>query len=348
MKVLKYFILISLLLAATQARAQEEDCAFKLREAQQLYDDGKIETVPSLLQQCIQRGFTQEERLQAFKLIILCEIYDDNIDNAHAEMLSFLKRYPEYELSPTDPAEFTFIFEQYRTRPMLDLGFLAGGNISHGTIIQPFSPFNLNEQKPMYTNDGFGIQAGAVFNIYVSSRIEICLEPMYAQGKFQLQFEGGSIPGFQDAGGKDLTPDHFENQGFLFIPLTGTYEIPVNKFRPYVRLGGMLGLMFSNKTSTTQGIFQGPDEDNLENRNSLNYWAVGGLGVKYKLSKGYFYLDTRYNFGLNQYLSGTENRLQQENHNWVYMYQDSDFRINSAMVSIGYVRSFYNPKRISN
>ena len=171
---------------------------------------------------------------------------------------------------------------------------------------------------------------------------------MYAQGKVQLEFDGGSVPGFQDDGGKDLTPDHFENQGFLYIPLTVTYEIPLGKFRPYARLGGMLGLMFSNKTSTTQGIFQGPDEDNLDNRNMLNYWAVGGLGLKYKLSKGYFYLDTRYNFGLNQYLSGTDKRYQQENHNWVYMYHDSDFRINSAMVGIGYVRSFYNPKRISN
>ena len=130
--------------------------------------------------------------------------------------------------------------------------------------------------------------------------------------------------------------------------MTGTYEIPVGKFRPYGRLGGMLGLMFSNNTSTSQGIFQGPDEENLENRNTLNYWAVAGLGVKYKLNKGYFYLDTRYNIGLNQYLNSGENRLQQENHNFVYMYQDSDFRVNSDMVSVGYVRSFYNTKRIRN
>ena len=347
MKVLKYFILVVSLMVGLMVQAQEEDCAFKLREAQQLYDNGKIETVPELLQPCIQRGFTQEERLQAFKLIIMCEIYDDDEVNAHAEMLSFLKRYPEYELSPTDPAEFRFIFQQYRTRPMLDLGLIVGANMSHGLIVQPFSPFNLNEEKPKYTSNGFGIQAGALINFYITSQIEICLEPMYAQSKMQLVYENGAIPGFEDDAG-DLTPDHFENQSYLYIPLTATYEMAFGNFRPYARLGGMLGLMLTDKTSTSQGIFQGPDEDNMENRKPLNYWVVGGLGAKYKLSKGYFYLDARYNFGLNRYLSSGDDRYTQENHNWIYMYQDSDFRVNSTMVSFGYVRSFYNPKRVRN
>ena len=96
---------------------------------------------------------------------------------------------------------------------MLDLGFLVGVNMSNGLIVQPFSPFNLNEEKPKYTHDGFGIQAGAVFNIYVSSQIEICLEPMYAQTKIQLEYEGGAIPGFQTIITGDKTPDHFETQG---------------------------------------------------------------------------------------------------------------------------------------
>ena len=341
MKRNKYIILLTLLLAGAAAFAQEEDCAFKLREAQQLYGVGKIETVPDILQPCIERGFTQEERLQAFKLIILCYIYEDDQDMAHAEMLSFLKRYPEYELSPTDPDEFRFIFIQYRTSPIMDVGLIVGGNLSHGMISQPFTPFNLNKEKPRYTPDGIGIQAGVMMNFYASSRIQISIEPMYAQNKFQLEYENTEIEGFGKL-------DHFERQSYLYIPLSVTYEFPVGKFRPYGRLGGMMGLLFDNKTSTIQGIFTGPDEDNLENRNQLNYWALIGTGVNYKLNRGYFYVDARYNIGLNKYLKSAENRFTQENHNWVYMYQDSDFRVNIFMVSFGYVRSFYNPKRIRN
>lgn len=344
MKVLKYTLILIPFLAGSIVLAQEEeDCAFKLVEAQQLYDEGRIESVPELLQPCIQRGFTQEERLSAFKLIILCEIYDDDHESAHAEMLAFLKRYPEYELSPTDPAEFRRIFSQYRTRPLMDLGLMVGANICHGLIQQAWSSTNLNEEKPIYTRNGFGFQAGAVINFYAHSQVEICLEPMYAQNKIQLEYEKGMLEGFGV-----YTTDHFETQSYFFIPLSGTFEIPAGKFRPYVRLGGMLGLMFTNKTSTSEGIYQGADENNMDYRNFLNYWVVGGLGMKYKLSKGYFYLDGRYNIGLNQMLNSPENRFSQANHNWIYTYQDSDFRVNSAMVSFGYVRSFYNPKRIRN
>ena len=339
MRYLKYIILTLPALLVLESFAQQEDCAFKLREAQQLYNAGRIENVPEMLQPCIEKGFTQEERLSAFKLIILCQIYDDDLEKAHEGMLSFLKRYPEYELSPTDPDEFRFIFEQYRTRPVLDLGAFVGVNRSHGMISQPYSPFNLNKEKPKYTADGFAFQAGALINFYASSRIQISLEPMYSQANFQLEYENSSLEGFGEL-------DHFERQTYLYIPLSGTYEFVIGKFRPYLRLGGQLGILFDNKTSTSQGIFTGPDEDNLENRNQLNYWVFGGTGLKYKLNKAYFYLDLRYNVGLNKYLVSSDRRFTQDNHNWVYMYQDSDFRLNRFLISIGYARSFYNPKRI--
>jgi hypothetical protein len=338
MKYLKYICLIFPAFMVLESFAQEEDCAVKLVEAQQLYDAGRIETVPELLQSCIERGFTQEERLSAYKLIILCQIYDDNLDQAHEGMLSFLKRYPEYELSSTDPDEFRFIFEQYRTRPVFDLGAFAGVNRTHGMISQPYSPFNLNKEKPVYTADGFAFQAGAMINFYASANMQISLEPMYAQANFQLEYENSSINGIDAL-------DHFERQSYVYIPLSGTYEFQLDKFRPYFRLGAQLGILIDNKTSTVNGIFTGPDEDNLENRNQLNYWAFGGAGVKYKLNRQYFYLDLRYNVGLNKYLKSAENRFTQDNHNWVYMYQDSDFRLNSFMISFGYARSFYNPKR---
>ena len=207
MKYLKYIILILPALVMLEAFAQEEDCAFKLVEAQQLYDAGRIENIPEMLQSCIERGFTQEERLSAFKLIILCQIYDDDLDKAHEGMLSFLKRYPEYELSPTDPNEFRFIFEQYRTRPILDLGAFAGVSRTHGTISQPVIPFNLDDFKPRYVSDGFAFQAGALINFYASSQIQISLEPMYAQSNFQLVYEEEPIDGINLDHLKDFLHD---------------------------------------------------------------------------------------------------------------------------------------------
>jgi hypothetical protein len=339
MRNLKCILLVLPFLGAINAFAQEEDCAVKLVEAQRLYDAGKIESVPGMLQSCIDRGFTSEERLSAYKLLILCQIYDDDLEGAQGGMLSFLKRYPEYELSTTDPDEFRFIFEQYRTRPFLDLGAQVGLNRTHGIIVQPYSPFSLNREKPRYTADGFAFHAGAVINFYASSRIQISLEPMYSQANFQLEYDNAEMAGFTRL-------DHFERQDYLYIPVSGTYEFNLDQFRPYLRLGGQVGFLFTNTTSSTQGIFTGPDEENLENRNQINYWAFGGAGLKYKLNKQYLFVDVRYNVGLNKYLVSADKRFTQDNHNWVYMYQDSDFRLNSFMISVGYARSFYNPKKI--
>ena len=342
MRYIKYSIPVFMLLITITAAAQQEDCAVSLREAEQLYDAGRIENIPQMLQSCIDRGFTQEEKLSAYKLIILCHIYNDDVDRANEDMLAFLKKYPEYELTGTDPDEFRFIFEQYRTRPVLDIGPMIGVNRSHGMISQPFSPFNLNQLKPKYTSDGFSVHLGAMFNFYLGNRFQLSLEPMYAQSKFQLEYDKPPIPAEALPNGLD----HFERQDFLYIPLSGIYEFDAGQIRPYVRLGFQLGYLFTNTTATTQGIFAGPDEDNLENRNQLNYWAFLGAGAKYKLNKSYFFLDLRYNFGLNQYLISPDKRFTQENHNWVYMYQDSDFRLNTLMLSFGYARSLYNPKKV--
>ncbi|MFC2112796.1 outer membrane beta-barrel protein, partial [Bacteroidota bacterium] len=217
------------------------------------------------------------------------------------------------------------------------VGAFAGGNLSHGMISQPFSPFNLNKLTPTYAG-GFGFQAGGLFNFYATSKIQISLEPMFAMSNFNLVYDQEPIQGDNPLG-------HTEKQTYIYVPLSGTYEFAIGKFRPYLRLGVQLGFLVANTTSSA-GIFDGPDEDNMENRNQLNYWALGGAGFKYKLNKSYFFVDLRYNMGLNQYLVSPEKRFIQPNHNWVYMYQDSDFRLNSFMISAGYARSFFNPKRV--
>ena len=177
-----------------------------------------------------------------------------------------------------------------------------------------------------------------MINYYITGQIQVSLEPMYAQSNFQLRYDQEPLPG--------IGLDHHEKQSFLYLPLSGTYEFILGQFRPYGRLGFQLGIMLNNKTSTTGGIFAGPDEDNIDNRNQLNYWVFAGGGFKYKMNKSYFFVDLRYHVGLNRYLVSAEKRFTQENHNWVYMYQDADFRLNCFMVSIGYARSFFNPKRV--
>ena len=77
-------ILTFLILGIIPVFAQGEECAITLQQAENLYSQGRIENVPAMLAECIQSGFSSEDRLAAFKLIILCSLYNDEQDQAGA------------------------------------------------------------------------------------------------------------------------------------------------------------------------------------------------------------------------------------------------------------------------
>ena len=88
--------------------SQQQDCIFKLQEAEKLYTQGLIEEIPQLLEPCIKRGLSKEDKLQAFKLVILSYLFDDNQQEAEREILNYIKQYPEYEITPaTKISEFS-------------------------------------------------------------------------------------------------------------------------------------------------------------------------------------------------------------------------------------------------
>ena len=128
----KNFILIILLCFVFPfiALSQSEDCIIQLQEAERLYDLGQVENIPQMLEDCIADGFNKEERLQAYKLIILTFLTDDNMRKADSAMFDFLQRYPEYELTVADPAEFNYLFGSYKTLPLYSLGVTLGTSFS--------------------------------------------------------------------------------------------------------------------------------------------------------------------------------------------------------------------------
>src|SRR5664279_3988073 len=121
-KLLRYYkvpVLIIFLLFCFygQASAQGQSCSYTLKEAERLYQQGLIKDIPSMLQGCLEKGFTRQQRQEAFKLIIECLLYNDNQAAADSAMPRFMKKFPEYEINPTDPKEFVYLFNSYRNLP---------------------------------------------------------------------------------------------------------------------------------------------------------------------------------------------------------------------------------------
>ena len=329
---------------------QEQQCAFTLREAQNLYSQGLIENIPGMLQACLKDGFTKAERSEAYKLIILSYLYDDDQERANQEMLLFLKRYPEYEISATDPVEFTYLFNSYDTQHKLTFGAFVGGNMSHGLIREPFSVQNLNTaQDPLLKLSGLGISGGARFNFLLARNMELCTEAMFSTNTFS--FDPGLMYNMN-------TLVHKENQARIEVPLTLTYEANLRNWRPYARAGVMGSYLLSATVNITRN-FTGdasslsevavPNGDYKVLRRDMNLWAVAGGGIKYKIPKGYIILDFRYNIGLMGQNNPSQNRYtasdQVQNGNFMGYYTDPDFSLNNMVLSVGYLRSVYKPKK---
>ena len=159
--------------------AQEMDCATNLREAQSQFDMGQIEAVPDLLIECLKLGFTPEERIQAYKLLINAFIFDDNFVQAEEYCLEFMKKYPEYEVVATDPSEFVNLLNEFNNDPRSSIGVGGGINFSRFSISEPFGVHSLVglddgiNGKGKYKSSGSGFQGGIIYNINIGSNLEI-------------------------------------------------------------------------------------------------------------------------------------------------------------------------------
>ena len=66
----------------------QQDCAVKLKDAQNQFEVGQVQDVPDLLLECLKSGFTREEKIQAYKVLINAYIFDDNMAQAEIYALN--------------------------------------------------------------------------------------------------------------------------------------------------------------------------------------------------------------------------------------------------------------------
>ncbi|MCK4664560.1 MAG: hypothetical protein KAT68_16950 [Bacteroidales bacterium] len=342
------FILFSLLFILFSYANAQDNCAIKLKKAQKYYDEGTIEEIPQLIDPCLKKGFSKEEKLQALKLLILCYLYEDNQDLAEKYMLNLLKTAPEYKVNPSiDAAEFIYMFNSFRTSSIFSLGLTGGINYSHIGISEYYGIYNLNEEKGKYSSSGFGIQGGVKLSYHINSDYDVNLQFLFIQNKFDYNFiPNNFINEFAEI-------DFSETQNRFLIPISGTYYFYENKIiSTFVEAGGIIGLLSSSSAkiirkymdNSSYNDVTSPDINIKDNRNLTNFGILLGLGAKYKIKKGNFLLNINYNFALTNQVN-INNRLLNHEMIFKYYYYDNDFKLNNLMLSITYMYPFYSHKK---
>lgn len=329
--------------------SQQEDCIFKLQEAEKLYTQGLIEKIPQLLEPCIKRGLSKEDKLQAFKLVILSYLFDDNQQEAEREILNYIKQYPEYEITPTDPTEFVYLFESYNPVPVYSFGGSFGLNLSLISLLEPFGTENLDDYTGDYAPSGMGLQGGLFVDRYLHKNWRLSVELFYSQNIFKYS---DILYGFASI-------DYIETHTAIQLPLTATYSfLTEGKWNPYLRAGFGTSLLLDAKSTITReyvetGSLQfanikDSDIDIKNNSESLHYWTILGGGVKYKIPHSYLFFDVRFNYGLNNSIK-TGNRFDENGQELIfpYFFEHDDFKLNNLSFSLGWAYTFYKPQKRS-
>ena len=368
MKGIKYIsFLLFFIFGLFAARAQQkEDCAIVLKNALKTYDEGAIEKVVDMLQGCMENGFSKEEKVQAYRLLILTYLFENNRTEAERNMVKLLKMEPEYQVnSAVDPPEFIKLFESYRTMPVFSMGLALGINFSVVSVLKNYSIDIVDPKTKIKYHSKVGFQVALNYNHYLFDRCELSVEASLGTNTFQYQ---NDLIDFANVTFK-------ETQSWIKLPVSATYDFGKGKkFKPYARLGASVGYLFSDNANIVRTY---PLEDNSSSsagkhapvtsptislkkykytdqfgstqttnlRNTFNYWILVGGGIKYKIKRGFVVLDVRYNLGLLNQVNTANRYSGISDLVFKYYYIDSDFKMSDLAVSLKYVRSFYKPKK---
>lgn len=335
--------LISLTAITCQVSAQRSDCGQVLSKAQDLYKEGRISEIADILEPCLDEGFTKQEKVEAYRLLTLSNLYFNEREKAEKSMTLLLKSGPEYKLRPTDPNEFVQLYNSFRTTPYLLIGGKFGVNVSDIDIKKNFSYENSQVSIGDY-NSKAGIQGGVFVQIPLYKRFSLLTEVLYTQKRFV----------FKERLFNYSTIELPETQTYFEVPVLLNFNFGREKWVPYVNAGISISYLAKSKMSPLRkdSLYIGGGREVKEGeidvtdlRQRLNYNLILGAGIKVKnvIGRGYIFLDVRYCHGLNK-LNDPDKRYSNDDLMYKYFYTDSDFKINSFQYSLGYSYPLYKPK----
>lgn len=335
------------------AWSQRIDCTQSLSQAQDEFNAGHFFGLSSILQQCLESdGFSNEQKVQAYRLLAQAYLLTDDPIAAEDSYLKLLIADPEYLADEIkDPVDIYFLSKKFTATPRFTPTlFRLGGNLS---FVHTTTRINTNSSSSVSYKQGLkvGYQIGSGIDYNVNDHLAVSTEVNLAL-KGYSRTENGLFGGDE----KSVT----ETQYWLDVPIYVKYAAPLGKIRPFGYAGFALNYLISSKAQmvaiNNEGISQnpteGPNENLLYKRNRLNYSVLLGGGIRYKIGRDFLMVDLRYMAGLSNVVNKDYNYYDAKsgytmaNTIGKYQYIGDYFRLDNLSLSVGYVKPLYAPRKI--
>lgn len=330
------------------------NCSQYLNEAEDLFDAGRISKIPEILNRnkgvCFHGdGFTKEEKIQAYRLMALVHIFKDEEVEAEEAVIHLLKVDPEHSKNPNDPQELIYLLEKYKTDPIFRLGIKIGANQTIVSELEEFGTYDVSGQSKTYSPK-LGMNIEATFEYSIVKNLDVLMGVQWSNQSYEVQSE---VLNPTVLTGSDFLLTLKETQTSLKIPLMIRYRLFDNKFSPYVLAGASMDyLLSSTMAGERSGIatvpLTGLKLKDFDLRQKYNFSYFAGAGIKLRVNKvNFLVFEARYNLG-GANIVKVDNRYNSDKLGFDLNHVDSDKKLNYLGFSVGYVHSFYNPKKYSD
>lgn len=332
-------------------KPKEEDnaCVLNLERANEMYREGKIDLISEQLTPCLTLNkLNKENRIRAYRLLIITELYFNEKPAAVNYMIELLKLAPEYEINENlDPTEFIQLYNQFRTQPIVLVGLTAGGNYTFPFIKQNFSLDNVNNSLGEYQPE-VGYKVSFSLEVPVFKKWSVQTGVGFQVNRFsyeKYQFSYSEL-------------SYAETQSGLNLPVNIRYYLTKKgDFSLYLQGGGTLHYLIDSRATLSRidsinvelgnQTVAGPSVNMTPHRVNLNLAINGAIGFRWKgfIGSGYLLGEVSYSHGLWNQTNPSE-RYSNPELIYDYNYIDNDFTLSSINVMVGYALPIYRPKLI--
>jgi hypothetical protein len=335
---------------STSILAQDLNCEQTLVLADDEFREGRFYGIPSMLKPCLDGGFTNEQRVRAYLILVQTYLILDDPIAADDSYLKLLRADPEYVANPArDPIDVYYLSRKFTSTPIFTPHVRIGLNTSRPRVIEEVTTSGTPIDRREILKVGFQFGVGVDWNI--NNNWSLCAEGNFTNKAFKRESKAYSQNDVQEM---------LERHGGFDIPIYVKYSVDSGRIRPFGYAGFAFNVLtsanvalqfFDNTANSEVGIKQttGPDENVYFKRNYLTNSLVLGGGAKYKLGRDFVYADIRYMAGLSNLTKPNENHYTNgggfDPAITNYQYVSDFFRLDNLSLSFGYIHPIYNPRK---
>jgi hypothetical protein len=321
-----------------------------------------LNSIPGLLSECLKSGFSKSEKIQAYRLLTISYLYNDDPIGAEASFMNLLKVEPEYRVTENEPVELEHFSNQFITTPIISWRMSVGANASFVDVIHVNGTDNTDSTRQQYTVD-FGFVMNGSVELHFSKFVSLQSGIELSSHKFRYSNELYQDSFVNEAGEIVVVTDNLrkaENRVTLSLPIALKFTYPFELWHPYAYLGYSPNFNFQETADAsfipgstggfTQTAVTGPKLDISLIRKNFTHSLLFGMGVTRRFGYKYGFIDVRYKAGLKNVLEENNQFAFEQNENinnytWRYQIVDDDFRLNSLSISAGIVIPMYKARR---